>query len=58
MEWPINSQKFLEKVEQNANRNPEQKNYKFREKTTREMIKLHERGPIDRQLHGFWSYSY
>ena len=53
MEWLIISQKLLEKVEQLANRNPKKKKIKFKEKTIREMSKIHELFPINRQVQGF-----
>ena len=48
------SEKFLEKLEQLATRNPKRKKQnKFKAKITTEMMKLHERVPIDRQVQVF-----
>ena len=41
VDWPIKSQKFLEKMKQLANRNPKKKTknlFKVKERTTGEMI--------------------
>ena len=46
MEWPISHQKNIQKVESS------------RKKLISDMIKLHERIPIDRQAQGFRTYLY
>ena len=53
MELAISNQKFIEKVEKPTIRSPEKT---FKEELIREMINLHERVPIDKQVQGFRTY--